>query len=290
MITDSPAMNPSHATTSQPMPPDALYLFRRALAKSDLTSCRELLANWPNLSALGDTGNDLIMAALDKGFIEGLRLMVEHGVRVRREAPTQLMPLANAAQLGQLDACKILVEAGVDVNEVDANGDTALHRAMSLSSREPVKVTAYLLSSGAKHSPVNDREMIPLHRAAFSGHYNALPLARMLVAAGASPAFTPDAAKADYLTPFQLFFATSSAEPFHFFVEHCNEDPNQRTLDGRALEEVAFVQDDDLEKALLAARSYWAVRDGIAGTTGHDESTPALSVASTKRTSSFDPI
>lgn len=67
---------------------------------------------------------------------------------------------------GEADACRALLEAGVDKDVADARGSTALHLAATRGHVEVIKV---LLQYGAKLR-LNHANKTPLHDAAWAGH------------------------------------------------------------------------------------------------------------------------
>ena len=109
------------------------------------------------------------------GNAELIRLLVEKGAKVNdpKDPPIHWA--------GKPEAAKALLEAGADVNQRNANGETALHLAMSAWSptAETVKL---LLEAGADVKAKSATGATPLHAAIQLGKPE---IAKLLIAAGA---------------------------------------------------------------------------------------------------------
>lgn len=92
-----------------------------------------------------------------------------------------VVQLGDAAFAGDVRAVSALIKAGADVNGGDAEGFTALHRAVTSGS---IPVTELLLSQGADPNTKDIAGCTPLHYAAFSGLTD---IAHMLITGGADP-------------------------------------------------------------------------------------------------------
>jgi uncharacterized protein len=79
-------------------------------------------------------------------------------------------PLHRAAAQGQRQAVKVLVEAGADVNAVDANGDTALHLAAMFGMPSTCEE---LVTHGSRIDAVDEDEQTPLHLACMAKQIDA---------------------------------------------------------------------------------------------------------------------
>jgi len=98
-------------------------------------------------------------------------------------------PLHRAAQAGQPESIRILLECGAPVNSRTASGATPLFLATAAGGRGPrpsdLAVMELLLGWGADPNAVESRRgFTPLHAAAVTGHEEA---ARALLASGADP-------------------------------------------------------------------------------------------------------
>ncbi|KAK3136830.1 hypothetical protein QOZ80_5BG0443110 [Eleusine coracana subsp. coracana] len=86
-----------------------------------------------------------------------------------------LVPLLRAAKVGDMNVIKMLLMGNVDVNEVDSEGNTALHWCLSgISSKQEPRIVWLLLKNGARVFQGNKLGLTPVHSAAAKGNYKAL--------------------------------------------------------------------------------------------------------------------
>jgi ankyrin repeat protein len=88
-------------------------------------------------------------------------------------------PLICAAARGHVEVVRVLLVGGVNVERVNANQRTALHKAAFFGHFE---VCRLLFDWGAKVDPLDKWKNTPLHWAANAGH---LSVAKLLVERGA---------------------------------------------------------------------------------------------------------
>ena len=89
--------------------------------------------------------------------------------------------LLNAAQAGNIDACKTAVEEGADLQTTDMWGGTVLHTS---TSKGFLELTRWLLEQGLNPNQQNAKGRTPLHLAA-GKNYNQITY--ILLKAGANP-------------------------------------------------------------------------------------------------------
>jgi ankyrin repeat protein len=128
-------------------------------------------------------GRALIKAA-NKGNLADIRALLDQGVPIDSRDGDDYTPLMRAAEHGQLEACRVLLEAGADAHAISSyTGIDALYIACADGN---LAIARELLSRGvslaARKSGPSDLGYTPLMAAVLSGN---LELVRHLVEAGA---------------------------------------------------------------------------------------------------------
>lgn len=108
----------------------------------------------PSVIFLAIQQPDLLKVLLDSG------VSVNDGARPSRGGPTLLH---RAAACGATDSCKVLLDRGASIHQVDGRGDSALHRAARSIHLETVK---FLLERGTDAGLRNNSRQTPMHLAA----------------------------------------------------------------------------------------------------------------------------
>ena len=151
-----------------------------AAAAGHLKRLERLLAEGFDPGALQDGISPLHSAAWN-GQVEAARLLLAHGVEVDVNSSGGMTPLMHAAKGNRERMARILIEAGADVNAASANGNTPLHHAAVESGPEMV---AFLLVNGANPAQVNENGFTALHLWALNGNPDTLT---HLLDAGSDP-------------------------------------------------------------------------------------------------------
>ena len=174
-----------------------------AVAKGSVDTVKALLDHAANANAKESAGNQsALMWAVAEKHPQVARLLIEHGAQVGARSKNGLTPLLFAAQQGDLESAKQLLEAGADVNEnkpVATNhpprpfgapialrgtpeGTSPLLMALATGHTE---LAAYLLEKGADPKASDEYGFTPLHFAVWGR--NTLELAKVLLAKGVNP-------------------------------------------------------------------------------------------------------
>jgi len=181
-----------------------------AVQKDDVVWARAILDRSPLILRMRTPNGTLVLTALYNGAANALRLLLERTPedaltlpeaaatgnarrlktilgqsRVRVNAPNSegFTPLALAAFFGHLDAVKVLLESGADVNLRGPSrfANTALDAAVV---GEHADVVRALLAARGDANARSEGNYTPLHKAAAHGN---LEIVRHLLDAGADP-------------------------------------------------------------------------------------------------------
>ena len=127
-------------------------------------------------------------------------------------------PVADAAKEGDIEAIRMLVSTGADVNEAQGDGMTGLHWAALTGSAE---IAAVLIDAGADISAVTRiGGHTPLHVASRAGY---APVVQALLTAGARS----NEVTSTGVTPLHFAAAAGSADAVQLLLHHGAE-PNAR--------------------------------------------------------------
>lgn len=105
--------------------------------------------------------------------MEAARILLDAGVNASLPDTLGLLPLNRAASLGHETIVGLLLEAGADIHSVDATGESALHLAASGGHDSVVQL---LINAGASTTSTDERGMTPLHQASQGGNLKAVQL------------------------------------------------------------------------------------------------------------------
>jgi len=114
------------------------------------------------------------------GDIASLKKALDEGVAINVFDNLDQTALIAAVSQSKLEAVKLLIQRGADVNLVDRAGWSPLHFAVYFSTE--TAVIDALIAGGAKLNAQNDRGITPLYFASITGHESQV---KRLIAAGA---------------------------------------------------------------------------------------------------------
>ena len=142
-----------------------------------------------------------------------------------------------AADLGNVELVKVLLEAGANPNARDEyNGFTILQgrRIYKWSADKIVEIVKLLLEAGANPNDSNSGSQTPLHRAAYEGNVEVI---KMLLEAGANP----NANQGRY-TPLHTVAQDGNVEAVKMLLE-AGANPNAPGLSGTPLASAEYGRD-----------------------------------------------
>ncbi|XP_013863402.1 ankyrin repeat and SOCS box protein 15 isoform X2 [Austrofundulus limnaeus] len=105
------------------------------------------------------------------GCVHVMELLLRNGGRVTETDQHGVTPLGIAAEYNHPEVLELLIKYGADVNAQAPNGDSVLYDAAGAGNPDCIHI---LLQHGANPNIPNLSSQLPIHRAAFEGHYLAL--------------------------------------------------------------------------------------------------------------------
>ncbi|XP_072529815.1 ankyrin repeat and SOCS box protein 15 [Salminus brasiliensis] len=109
------------------------------------------------------------------GCLDILKLLLQYGGQISETDQCGVTPMGIAAEYAQAEVLDILIHNGADVNAQAPNGDSVLYDAAGSGNPDCIDL---LLQNGANPNIANLSSQLPIHRAAYEGHYLTL---RMLI-------------------------------------------------------------------------------------------------------------
>ncbi|XP_055049334.2 ankyrin repeat and SOCS box protein 15 isoform X1 [Misgurnus anguillicaudatus] len=116
-----------------------------------------------------------IHEAAKVGCTDILQLLLQRGGNVHEVDQNGMTPMEIAAEYARAEVLDILIHYGGNVNAQAPNGDSVLYDAAGSGNPDCIEL---LLQHGADPNIPNLSSWLPIHRAAYEGHYLAL---RMLI-------------------------------------------------------------------------------------------------------------
>src|SRR5258708_22941901 len=123
---------------------------------TDLTKVRMLVDHSADVNATSKQGHTpLLLAAMSDGSSPILRLLIAKGANVKAVDNNKVNGLLASSEANDIDAVRIFLDAGLDVNSTDFTTYTPLMNAAGRGNTAMVKL---LLSKGADAKLVSSRE------------------------------------------------------------------------------------------------------------------------------------
>lgn len=105
------------------------------------------------------------------GCAHVMELLLQNGGQVAKTDQHGVTPLGIAAEYSHPEVLELLIKHGADVNAQAPNGDSVLYDAAGSGNPDCIDI---LLQHGANPNIHNLSSQLPIHRAAYEGHYLAL--------------------------------------------------------------------------------------------------------------------
>ncbi|KAK2842773.1 hypothetical protein Q5P01_012973 [Channa striata] len=102
------------------------------------------------------------------GCVQLMELLLQNGGRVSDTDQHGVTPLGIAAEYSHAEVLGLLIKNGADVNAQAPNGDSVLYDAAGSGNPDCIDI---LLQHGANPNIHNLSSQLPIHRAAYEGHY-----------------------------------------------------------------------------------------------------------------------
>ena len=147
--------------------------------------------------------SEALLVAADRGDAETVKLLLEAGVKADVQAPDGSTALIRAARAGHTEIVILLLAAQADVNAVDKEGTTAL---MAAAAAGHVDVVKALVDKGADKS-LKSQEGATAHMLA--QHYGHSAIAQLLT----PPPPAPPPTQETRLTELQRLLAALGYDP-----------------------------------------------------------------------------
>ena len=167
---------------------------RDAAWKNDVKAARALIAKGADVNAKDSTVQSAYLIATSEGYLDLLRLTLEHKATVNDKDSWNGTGLIRAAERGHYLVVGELLQAGIERDHVNRIGYQALHEAVWLgrNSAAYVDTVRVLVAGGVQLTrPSGTEKLTPLEMAKERGHDR---LERVLVkATGADKIANPDA-------------------------------------------------------------------------------------------------
>ncbi|XP_049430168.1 ankyrin repeat and SOCS box protein 15-like isoform X1 [Epinephelus fuscoguttatus] len=105
------------------------------------------------------------------GCVRVMELLLQNGGQVSETDQYGVTPLGIAAEYSHSEVLELLIKHGADVNAQAPNGDSVLYDAAGSGNPDCIDI---LLQHGANPNIHNLSSQLPIHHAAYEGHYLAL--------------------------------------------------------------------------------------------------------------------
>lgn len=126
-----------------------------------------LIKKGASLTQLDGGGNTPIHLAAEKGFVDAVRLFLNYSVTPNLSDKTGCTPLYRATFRGNLETVELLLNHGADITARNDTGETALHTCLHYKPHDDV--VSFLMENGIPLEVMDAQGNTALHVAARRG-------------------------------------------------------------------------------------------------------------------------
>ena len=185
----------------------------------NVKAARLLLGHGACVDALDDGHSTPLHFASQGGNVEVARVLLEHGANInsqnkKGQTPKHLLLTMRGDNLPDLDTIRFFIERGADVDAVDDDHSTLLHKASSTGN---VNVAQLLLEHGVNINVRNGEGHTPMHRGLMgSAAAHSFDMTQLLLEHGADLNALDDTQS----TPLHVALQYVSVEPARLLLKH----------------------------------------------------------------------
>ena len=155
--------------------------FFRAVRDGDTATVRRMVYDNNHLvNIVSDDDMRPLFIAAENGNLEMVRLMLEKGADINIQDEEGWAPLLGATSRGHIEVVRLLIDAGAEVNIQEGRGDTSVNIA---AKNGYIQIVRLLIGAGADLNIEHSGGWPPLTGAASNGH---LQVVQLLINAGAN--------------------------------------------------------------------------------------------------------
>eukprot|EP01114_Cavostelium_apophysatum_P006874 TRINITY_DN1840_c0_g1_i1.p1 TRINITY_DN1840_c0_g1~~TRINITY_DN1840_c0_g1_i1.p1 ORF type:complete len:1243 (-),score=449.77 TRINITY_DN1840_c0_g1_i1:160-3888(-) len=144
-----------------------IHRLKSLIENKDMTGLEKALGTKDVINCEDKAGATLLQVASFHGNLDAIKLLLSKGANVNSKDNDNISSLHKAVIGFHVDCVKFLLSNGANVNAVDNDGLTALHHACYHGKLDIVKL---LLAAGAKVNVQDNDKTSPLHHAVSGGH------------------------------------------------------------------------------------------------------------------------
>ena len=231
------------------------------------------------MQKMQDELHEQLCKAAERGDVNLCRQLIDAGADVNWSCDNSPLAIHWAAFYGRVDVMRVLLDAGADINAATVfEGRPAGKRPLewALIQKVPLSTIKFMLDAGADPNKSNSRFDWPLLSAVTLEQYD---VAKLLVEHGAKSSHLPADSIGTVRTAFQAAVYHRQEKFIDLFVRSCGEDVDQVTLQGETMYDLCGA-DTRICNQLRALKVEMAVTVTLGLASGYDPDFSTAPIAS----------